>query len=153
MIIDILKLVISFMPFILMGYYFITLKKRESIYSSIKSGYRCYSCKEYLPDYETLEPNFYLCKSCDRDKNIQILLNNRIYKLKLNIKKFLIKLSPLVVIGFFGLIFLITICDIIISYAFNIDIKYLHLTQVTSLLNTCVWAFMILQRNATTIKK
>ena len=158
------SLLFSFVPFILIFIYLRMLRKRTLISFYIKSGIRCYSCKdeiitimdeEYFNSLRKMEEEekdtYRLCTSCERNRSIDILFSKKRGQIMLELKKFILsskydKIQRVIIIGCMAL----PIIGLIVKYAFGFEN---HLSDVSNLINTIIWSFMIFQLRATTIPK
>lgn len=134
------------------------MRKREWISSSLDTGSRCYSCKEeielnedYFKALRDGDKNHKLCKSCERDINIDILFSKKRGQMILSFKRFIMsekyrKIQQRVTIA----CMLLPILGLVIKFAFGLNN---NLTDVANIINTMVWCFMIFQLKTTTILK
>lgn len=84
-------------PFFIMAYYFLILRKRESLDWYIKKGHICYNCKEDLNISEddswdrlaSMDNYSKLCVSCNRDRKISSI-NNQILSFKYKFQNFMV---------------------------------------------------------------
>lgn len=157
------SLLLSLFTFVFVAIYFRLYKSREWVNHYINSGDRCYSCKEMIPEtsdsiiakisssLDEEKQNLKLCKSCDRDRGINILLARRFDSVMLSIRRFVLsdrcrKIQKWVLISNLCLPFF----DIILFYLFGIKN---NLTLVCSVVNYFVWIIIIFHLRASTIKK
>jgi hypothetical protein len=139
-------------------YYFNILRKTKYISTDLKTGERCYSCKDKM-DIDRMDildilvhdkKNYRLCKSCERDEKLDGLINkdksSRLHKLKLYLigtefdKTTRILLTSIV---------LFLIIDMILKLKF--DIKWFSYFYNTFL--ALYWLLMIYRHRIISIKK
>lgn len=160
--ISLISTLYSIVPFIFIVYYFLQMRKRESILSDINMGLKCYSCKSDIISYEDFiisnmkppvtnlddlkgEPS--ICLSCERDSKINLLFNNsKISKFD----KFLIseKYST-----YQRILLSLIVAFVVIDIFFKFWPKINYFSFVSPTLNIVFWYFMIKRMKLTTIKK
>ena len=150
--------IFSFLPFIFIIYFFIVVSRSKSISYYLKSGKRCFSCKEELEtDFAkalhiilTNESNYQICKSCEREQKLDSVFSiNKIHKSN-KLKLYLIdsKFDKTFRYLLFSIIFLLII-DIVLKLVF--DIKWFTYFYNTYLI--FYWLLTIYRHRLTSIKK
>lgn len=156
----IFSLLLSLVPFTLIFIYMRMMRKREFVSFDINTGTRCYSCKEEIErDYfNTLvkglkddEKLHKLCKSCERDKSIDILFSKKRGQFILSLKKFILsekyrKIQQRVTIG----CVVLPLLGLLLKHVFGLNN---HFTDISNIINIMIWCFMIFQLKTTTIPK
>jgi hypothetical protein len=111
--------------------------------------------EEYFNSLRKMEEEekdtYRLCTSCERNRSIDILFSKKRGQIMLELKKFILsskydKIQRVIIIGCMAL----PIIGLIVKYAFGFEN---HLSDVSNLINTIIWSFMIFQLRATTIPK
>lgn len=164
-----LNMIINLVYFLLIIYtYVFYIRKREPIVFEIRNGIRCFNCKERLPitEQETInaiskalsqtsekmlhDNDFKLCKKCERDYNITLVMNKRI-----NFQKIVYKTKRLFVSHKMDRILKISI--FILMGAIIVSIVSMVLKWETKMLlpitNLIFWTVLLLKLKFTTIKK
>lgn len=157
------SLLISFLPFILIIYYMIDMRRRDFVSYYMNNGVRCYCCKElffdfdkdYFKNFKKVEDSgmrkLRLCTSCDREKSINILFSSKKDQFVLSLKRFMLtdryhRIQRIVTIG----CLLLPLLSLVFKFAFKTET---YLTEISSLINCVIWGFMIYHMKSTTVPK
>lgn len=76
-----ISLISSLLPILSVLFYFIYIRyvggmgNYVKFLSSKKNGLSCYECNSDLDDYETSQEEPRVCKSCERDRRVSLLIN------------------------------------------------------------------------------
>jgi hypothetical protein len=147
-----------------MAYYFACMKNRDLVSWKMKSGLKCYVCQEdldtvidddFFKKWEELEKqgkvDIKLCKSCDRQRSIDILFSEKRNQILLKIRKFTLskkshKLQRWIMFSsiFFSLVGLIFV---------PLHIEHSHFSDISSVLNIVLWGYMVYVMRITTVPK
>jgi hypothetical protein len=124
-----ISILFSLLPFIFITYYFIVVRKTKYISLDLKSGKRCYSCKdsidldqmEYLDILVRDKKNYRLCHACQREEKLDGLINKNKSSIlhKFNLKLIDERFDKTTKILLFSIIFLLVI-DITLKIVFGI---------------------------------
>lgn len=154
---------LSLLPIILIIYFFISLKNRESISFELKRGLKCQSCKEdidgqaidwssipltSLVGLQSLDHNIKTCISCKRDESIDSVIGGKkhiISKLRIYMISDKFKTVQKVLLA---LLVLVLIVNIICIFNRNSTGGI-----IINLFNTLYWIVIIIQNRITSIKK
>lgn len=153
-----ISILVYLTPFIFIIYYFRMIKTTKFISTELKTGQRCYSCKEdiEIDSNEVLDilvhnkNNYRLCKSCQRDEKLDNLINksklSRFHKLKLLlVSKEFDKISKILIVS---MLFLLCI-DISLNILFNVKwFSYFYNAFLA-----CYWLIIIYKHKSISIKK
>ena len=152
-----INILISLTPFIFIVYYIRIIKARKYISIDLRSGQRCYSCKEKIEidSSEVLDilvhnkANYRLCKSCLRNEKLDILIDknksSKFHKLKLLlVSKDFDKISKLLIGSMIFLFFV----NILLNILFDTWFSYFYNAFLA-----CYWLIIIYRHRVISIKK
>jgi hypothetical protein len=160
-----MSILLSLFPFILLIvqfifiiYYFSMVKKRKYIFTDLRSGERCYSCKDKIEmdSSEILnilvndKKNYRLCQACQREEKLDGLINKNkssiIHKSKLKLidERFNNKARILLI----SIVFLL-IVDFTLKFVF--DIRWF--AYFYNFFLVFYWSIMIYRHKLISIKK
>lgn len=153
---DLIKTILSLFPIFFVIYYFLRLKKREIVTWDLRNGSRCYSCKEQLLPLSNEEwkqigdkENMKICKSCQRDETLNILIknkNDKIYKFK----KYLISKNS---DKAFLVLLIVMMVFIILNVCVDLIFKISFISIISSLVQSFFWSLLVYRLKLTSIKK
>jgi hypothetical protein len=150
-------MLISILPFIYMGYFYFSVKKKynKNISFDITYGMRCYSCKSEISNLEDLAKKMFdskvlkLCDSCERDEQINKVFDRRS---SVKLKKLLVsdKYVRLTSTFLFTMIFFMAL-DILDIFFIDENIRIFFILGQLSQLG--FWIILIKRWKYTAIKK
>ena len=140
---SLISILISLFPFIFIIYYFSMVKKTKYISHNLKSGERCYSCKDKIEmdQMEVLDilvndkKNYQLCHACQREEKLDGLINkNRSSILhKFNLKLIDERFDKTTKILLSSIVLLLIVMMLIFNVKWKIErvkIKFLKLLKI-----------------------
>lgn len=155
--IQIITLLISLLPFILIIWYISGIKKYKDVSHDMRYGEICYSCKDKIdvihPHNKFIladDSNLNMCISCKRDESIQDVLGFKRVSYLNKLKRYLCSSKykrPQKILLI--LLFISLVTDVLL--AIFTDLKgYNHFVNA---MNCIYWSYMFLHRRFTSIRK
>ena len=165
-----LRALISLSTLLLMGFYFFLNRKnkdRKNISWDVKQGVRCYSCKEEIFDESNIQTeiqrewqklnklrsifdridinskseDLHMCTSCNRDNQIEGLINKRLISVN-SIKKYLYSRKFNRILWGYTILMITTLTLDIVDYTTNKDSLRIFF-YIYNLTIYCYWTIII----------
>lgn len=153
-----MSILLTFIPFLFIIYYSIVVSKTRYISSDLRSGKRCYICKEQL-EIDTIsalnilvsdKSNYQICKSCEREEKLDGLINgdklSKIHKLKF----YLVSRRFDKTIAFL-IILLVVLLGIDLTLKLAFDIKWF--SYIYNIFLVSYWMLIIYRHKLISVKK
>ncbi len=153
-----MSILFSLLPFIFISYYFFNVRKTKYISLDLKTGQRCYSCKDKIEiDQVDLldilvkeKKNYRLCHACQREEKLDGLINKNKSSILHNFNLKLIderfdKTTKILLTSIVSLL----IVDLTLKLVFGIK----WFSYCYNIFLALYWCFMIYRHKLISIKK